>query len=189
MISTLAVVALCATTAQAADEFNRPGAFVGAGMNYGIPSFQGAAGADFGNSLGFNVRGGYRFNEFIAVEGIYEYMDDFGTGRQTVAGTSVTADAKTNAFSINGKLILPLSRFQPYLTGGVGFLNSDAELKIAGQHFNGSGTSFAGRFGAGLDVFATEHISLYAETAYTMGTDNLSDLYYFNVGWGAKYNF
>jgi opacity protein-like surface antigen len=182
-------LALLGSSPAAADPFNRPGAFVGLGMNYGVPGFQDTGGVSFGDSLGFNVRGGYRFNEFVAVEGIYEYMDDFGTGRQRVAGSTVTEDTKTNAFSINGKLLLPLGRFQPYLSGGIGFLNADAELKLDGRHFNGSGTSFAGRFAGGVDVWATDHISLYAESAYTMGTDTLSDLYYFNVGWGARYNF
>ncbi|HZR81566.1 MAG TPA: outer membrane beta-barrel protein [Candidatus Binatia bacterium] len=178
-------IALAATTARAEDEFNRPGPFVGLGMNYAVPGFQGATGrADFGDSLGFNARGGYRLNEFFAAEGIYEYVDDFGAGDRFA-----NADIQTNTFTLNGKLILPLQRFQPYLEGGVGFLNANGDVRIEGRRASNSGTSFAGRVGGGIDFFATEKISLYADTSYTMPVDEVRDLYTFNLGWGARYNF
>ena len=52
-----------------------------------------ARGADFGDTLGFNVRGGYRLNEDWAFEGLYEYGDDFGA-HQVAPG----ADIQTNTF-------------------------------------------------------------------------------------------
>ena len=58
------------------DVYNRPGPYVGVGGSYTVPGFQGGArSADFGDTLGFNVRGGYRVNEYWAFEGLYEYGD------------------------------------------------------------------------------------------------------------------
>src|SRR5689334_22195136 len=61
----LAVV-LAIGSARADDEFNRKGAFAGAGASFEIPAFQGILTGRGGDSWGFNVRGGYRFNEYVA---------------------------------------------------------------------------------------------------------------------------
>lgn len=177
--------ALAAGTARAEDEFNRPGPYVGIGGSYMVSGFQdGAASGDFGDTLGFNARGGYRLNDFWAIEGIYEYGDRFGA-HQVFPNASI----QTNAFSVNGKLLLPLNRFQPYLMGGVGFVNANADPSIAHSNWDADGTSFAGRFGGGVDLYATENVAVYLDAAYTIPVDEVSDLYHFSFGWGAKYVF
>jgi opacity protein-like surface antigen len=178
-------LALSSGAARAEDEFNRPGPYVGVGGSYMVSGFQGgAANGDFGDTLGFNARGGYRLNDFWALEGIYEYGDDFGA-RQVAPGASI----QTNAFTVNGKLMLPLGRFQPYLEGGVGFVNANADRSLRETKWNVDGTNFAGRFGAGVDVYATENIALYTDAAYTIPIGDVNDLYHFSFGWGAKYVF
>ena len=77
MVVATALIAVIAGTARASDEFNRPGPYIGLGAAGGLTNFGGAL-SGFGNSLGFNARGGYRFNDYMAIEGLYEYMDDFG---------------------------------------------------------------------------------------------------------------
>jgi len=71
-LSIVLVTCLVGGTAMAQpDEFNQRGGYVGLGANYLVSSFQGVAGKlDFGNTGGFNIRGGYRFNEYLAAEGI-----------------------------------------------------------------------------------------------------------------------
>ena len=178
-------LALTCASAHAEDEFNRPGPYVGLGGSYMVSGFQDqTAAGDFGNTLGFNARGGYRFNDYLAAEGIYEYGDDFGAHR-IFPGAGI----QTNAFTVNGKLLLPLGRFQPYLSGGVGFLNANADRAISRTSLDADGTSFAGRFGGGVDLWATEHVSLYLDAAYTIPVDEVSDLYHFSFGWGGKYSF
>jgi len=178
-------IALGTSSAHAEDEFNRPGPYVGVGGSYIVSGFQdGAADGDFGDTLGFNARGGYRFNDFFAAEGIYEYGDDFGA-HQIVPGASI----QTNAFTVNGKLLLPLGRFQPYLMGGVGFVNANADRAIARTGWDADGTSFAGRFGGGVDLWATENVAIYLDAAYTIPVDEVSDLNHFSFGWGGKYSF
>lgn len=175
---------LWATPARAADEFNRPGPYVGLGGSYLVEGFQNeSANGDFGNSLGFNARGGYRINDFFAAEAIYEYADDFGSHR---FGNS---DIQTNAFTVNGKLLLPLGRFQPYLMGGVGVLNADADGSVRATRFEADGTGFAGRFGSGVDLWATEHVSIFLDASYTIPIGEVSDLNMFSFGWGGRYNF
>lgn len=167
------------------DVYNRPGPYVGVGGSYMISGFQdGARGADFGDTLGFNVRGGYRLNEYWAFEGLYEYGDDFGA-HQVVPG----GDIQTNTFMGSAKLIVPLGRFQPYLAGGVGLVNANADRSLRRTGWDVDGTNFAGRFGGGVDLFATENVAVYLDAAYTMPIHEVSDLYHFSFGWGAKYVF
>lgn len=170
-------LAMTATSVRAEDgnDFNRPGAYVGLGGVYSVSGFQGSLKDLFGNSMGFQARGGYRLDEMFAVEGLYEYIDDFG-----VKGGS--GGIWMNHASVNGKVILPLDRFQPYLSGGIGFLNANS---------GGAKWAFAGRFSAGTDIAITEHVALFLDAAYLVpaGGGIASDLQYFSFGWGGKYLF
>lgn len=167
------------------DVYNRPGPYVGVGGSYMVSGFQGGArSADFGDTLGFNVRGGYRLNDYWALEGLYEYGDDFGA-HQVVPG----GDIQTNTFMGGAKLILPLGRFQPYLSGSAGFVNANADKSLRRTNWDVDGTNFAGRFGGGVDLFATENVAVFLDASYTMPIKEVSDLYYFSFGWGAKYVF
>jgi opacity protein-like surface antigen len=172
LVALLAVsfVVVAASRAGAEDAFNRPGPYVG---------------------LGANVRGGYRFNDFLAAEGLYEYQDEFGASRGALSrlGVGKSVDVQINQFTVNGKLLLPLGRFQPYLEGGVGFANANGRLHVGSRSAGTSGTNFCGRIGGGIDFWVTKNISLYGDPSYTMCVDSLSDLYYFNFGIGGRYNF
>jgi opacity protein-like surface antigen len=169
---------LAVASARADDDtdFNRSGAYAGLGGVYAVSAFQGEAKNLLGNSLGFQARGGYRLDEIFALEGLYEYLDNFGA-------KNFNAGIWTNHASINGKLILPLDRFQPYLSGGVGFLNANS----GGQ----ARWAFAGRFSAGTDLALTEHVALFLDAAYLLpgGGGVATDLQYFSFGWGGKYLF
>lgn len=166
------------------DVYNRPGPYVGVGGSYMVPGFQGGArSADFGDTLGFNVRGGYRLNDYWAFEGLYEYGDF--NAHDVLAGNHV----QTNTFMGSAKLILPLGRFQPYLSGGAGFVNANADKALRRTNWEVDGTNFAGRFGGGVDLFATENVAIFLDASYTMPINEVSDLYYFSFGWGAKYVF
>ncbi|HEY8517008.1 MAG TPA: outer membrane beta-barrel protein [Candidatus Binatia bacterium] len=169
------------------DPFNRPGPYVGLGASWMVEGFQDrTASGDFGNSWGGNARFGYRLHEIFGLEGIYEYGDDFGAHQVVPEGARI----RTHSFSVNGKLIVPVGRFNPYLMGGVGFLNADADRSISSRsNWDADGTSFMGRFGGGVDLWATENIALYVDAAYTIPVDEVSDLNHFSLGWGAKYAF
>jgi opacity protein-like surface antigen len=182
------------------DEFNRRGFFIGLGASGMVPGFQGILGkADFGNTAGLNFHAGYRLNEYFALDSVFEYGADFGrSGKTRTIGQQVitrSSSIQTAAFTVGPKLILPLGRFQPYLDGGIGFINAngnvDVEDQTTGRTVGGgrTGSGFAGRFGGGVDVFVTPKWSLYVDNAYTIPAEGPTDVYYYSFGLGGRYNF
>src|SRR5262245_54391066 len=95
LATALAVLDLGA--AYAADAFNRPGPYLGLGAAGGLSDFGGVQ-RGAGDSVGFNFRAGYRFNDYIAVEGVYEYMDEFGKTVRLPLGAKTTTQLNTNGF-------------------------------------------------------------------------------------------
>ena len=186
-----------ASPALATDAFNRPGPYLGLGAAGGLSDFGGAFDR-FGDSYGFNFRGGYRFNDYLAIEGLFEYMDDFGHSR-TSANERVKASAsiQTNNFSLQTKVIIPtgMSQFQPFLSGGIGFLNANGagKLRVGSATVEDrrapSATEFAGRVDGGVDYFFTPEVSAFVGAGYVIPTDQLSDLSYISLSAGVKYNF
>jgi len=167
------------------DDFNRAGAFVGLGFNWQVQGFQGPyRDQDYGNSWGFNARGGYRFYDWLAAEGIVEYADRFGPRTQNATADSISLLSTT----VNGKFILPLERFQPYLEAGFGLLRADDGDGFINSRRD-SDLGFAGRLGAGIDLYLTRHISVFVDNSWTMATNNTEDLYFYSLGGGARYNF
>ena len=97
-----------------------------------VAEFQGRL-HGFGDSAGFTLRGGYRFNDYLAAEGLYEYMNEFGSGKQLLNGAYAKSAFLTNNFSLMGKVILPtlgMTKLQPYVSAGVGFLNVNGSARF-----------------------------------------------------------
>ena len=174
-----------ASPALATDAFNRPGPYLGLGAAGGLTNFSGAL-SGFGDSFGFNFRGGYRFNDYLAIEGLYEYMDDFGNSR-TSRNQRVKASAsiQTSNFSLHAKVIIPtgITQLQPFVSGGIGFLNANGSGKLrvgSATWWIGapSTTEFAGRVDGGVDYFFTPEVSTFFDVGYVIPTDQLSDMSY-----------
>src|SRR5689334_6865490 len=61
------------------------GPYIGLGASAGFSDFtHGVQG--YGDSAGFNVVAGYRWHDYFAIEGLYEYMDDFGRTQRLAVG-------------------------------------------------------------------------------------------------------
>jgi hypothetical protein len=173
------------TEYQGDGDFTRRGAFAGLGFNWQVPGFQGPfLEENYGKSWGFNARGGYRFFDWFAAEAIVEYADKFGPNR----ARSVAPDISLLSSTVNAKFIVPVERFQPYLELGAGFLYANTGSgffnSISDEDFG-----FAGRLGAGIDLYLTRNVSLFVDNSWTMSTDNAEDLYFYSLGGGARYNF
>lgn len=167
------------------NDFARPGAFAGVGFNWQEQGFQGPfRQEDYGNSWGFDARGGYRFADWFATEAIFEYANKFGPN----APNTVAKDLELITTTVDAKFILPLDRFQPYLEAGVGFLyaNDGGGFRNAIENRD---IGFAGRIGAGVDLYLTRHVSLFVDNSWTMATQNTEDLYFYSLGGGGRYNF
>jgi hypothetical protein len=197
MIVATALIAVMAGTARASDEFNRRGPYIGFGPSGALTNFDGAF-SGFGNSYGFNARGGYRFNDYIAIEGLYEYMDDFGSSETSSNGrVKTSASIQTSNFTTSVKLIFPtlgLSQLQPFVSGGIGFLNANGsgKIKVDGSERvdrSPSSTEFAGRVDGGVDYFFTPELSTFFDVGYVIPAGDLSDMNYLSLGAGIKYNF
>jgi opacity protein-like surface antigen len=192
------MIVAVANSAHAADAFNRPGPYLGVGPSGGLTNFSGGF-SGFGDSSGFNFRGGYRFNDYLAIEGLYEYMDDFGASRTSInLQRKVSASIQTNNFSLLGKVILPtlgIPQLQPFVMGGVGFVNANGSGKLtvrgrSDEDINSpSTTQFAGRVDGGFDYFFTPEVSTFFDVGYVIPTEQLSDMPYLSLGAGVKYNF
>jgi hypothetical protein len=189
--STLAALVLCGPVAQASGEQLQPGPDPAA-VDSSRSCRRGETTARIGieSSLGCKARAALRLSDHVSIEGIRESVDDFGTRTNLVEGADDAAsDVRTDSITLNGKLVASLGRLRTYLSGGVGLLNAKGDVRVAGTHVDAGGLNFAGRLGGGLDLRATDRISLFVDTAYTMGTDAVGEARYFNLGWGGRYRF
>ncbi len=187
VIAVLAAAVASATAAEipASGDFNREGGFLGANATAFVPAFQDAAGeADFGASAGFGLRGGYRYDEIFATEALYEFAADFGADK---AGAS--ARYRSQSFTVSGRLIVPWSTCQPWLSGGIGFAHGNLRVHGVPGLGEAAATSFAGRVATGIDVPLTDDLGLFVEAAYLMPTRDLGDFQTFAAGAGLKVVF
>lgn len=182
-------------TAHALDVFNRPGPYVGLGAAGGLSDFGGAQ-RGAGDSVGFNVRAGYRFNDYLAIEGVYEYMDEFGKTVRLPLSANTTTHLNTNGFWLMDKVLLPLpalSQLQPYLSGGIGFLTVDRTTTFTSlglrERDENCDIGFAGRVDGGVDFFVTPALSTFVDAGYVIPTDEVEHLNSISVSAGLKYNF
>jgi opacity protein-like surface antigen len=194
-----------------APSFARPGYYVGAGGAYASDIFESeveevvedAFGlpvhVDVAESWGANGRFGYRFGGWFAAEIQYEWLDEFDIDVSALGLPIGQASLESQAVTVNGRLIAPLWRTQPYLMVGVGGALYDFEDDTLGDVLGGSGekAGFSGRAGGGVDLHLSEHFVLNAEASVLLttndfqvpGAGNIDDLYYVAGTVGLRYQF
>ena len=169
------------------NDFLREGWYLQAQFAYGLENFDVGFAVD--NALGGNMAAGYRFHPLGAMELEFEYLDQFA-----YKNTSSQINRTFNV-SFNGRLY-PLgtlfepdslaARFQPFLKVG------PAWMWIQEKNFDGKNNDgdLAGRFGAGMDFYITQHIvaTLYANYMLPIGGP-LGDYQYASGGIGFKWRF
>jgi opacity protein-like surface antigen len=198
---TVGVLTLSSGVSALADDFDRPGAYIGVNGVYGISLFQNeiseAFGLDddfkLGDSGGINARIGYRALSWLAFEAEYEWLHAMKLESQGFA----IGDFKPNTVTGNLKLIIPSWRIQPYLLLGAGV----AIWKIEGENHSQSSTGFAGRVGLGLETYLSKHWVFNIEATGVLNTndidpseievdlDSISHLYYVSISAGIVYRF
>jgi opacity protein-like surface antigen len=139
---------------------------------------------DADETAGFNIYGGYRFNEGIAFEVQGEWL-----AKSDVDVNNTSSDIETWAITGNVKYFILPDRFQPYLLMGMGGMHADFKDDFDAG-LGGSDGDFIFRFGGGLDFYITEAIvaSLGADYVLPAGSD-LEDLDYVSYGAGIQYRF
>ncbi len=160
-------------------DYNGP--FIGAGGGYSFESFNGG---NAGNSAVVNLRVGYRFQDFFALEGLGEYMPYFD-GHSGIYNGAHTA--LWGGF-LNAK-IYPAARWtgfiQPYVLAGAGWMFENTSSGGNGNNDNG----FAARYGGGIDFFLTDHIYFTTDAAYIQPNGHIKRLDQVVVGGALNYRF
>ncbi len=147
-----------------------------------------------GDDVGLQARLGYRFHPRFAAEYQFEWITDVDIDVQGVGFGNGAFQLERWASTANVKAYLATDTVQPFLLVGLGVLT----VEVDGSPVDDSGvfkqlsvheTDFAARFGAGLEVYATENIVINLEASYVLPAGNLKNFDYVSIGWGFQYRF
>jgi len=139
-------------------------------------------------SLGLNARLGHRIHPRFAADIHYEWLSEFKTTIDVpgpLGGSATVDDIGGWALTGDGKVFLLTGRLQPFLLVGIGALHVDL------GDFDVRQTVFSGRFGGGIDVYATRNIAVTIDVSYVLPAEDFEgvELDYVSIGWGLQYRF
>jgi hypothetical protein len=173
-----AVLAGWAVSASALDdEYGRSGPYIGAGGLYAFENFSGAAESPTPDgSGGYNLKGGYRFNEYFALEIDWDHMISFAQSTGDTEIWDIGANAKF--FPLHGIV-------QPFVSVGGAWSSVDDPRAASAR----DSTGFAARFGLGLDVYVHRNWALSLESDYLLQTGGRADYDAIPISLGVTYRF
>jgi hypothetical protein len=152
--------------------------YIGAGALFAIENFH----CDTDDAWGYNIRGGYRFNNWVAIEGMFEHpVSNFDDANVVDGFGRLNGDVEVWNVTANGKIYPVRGMFQPYALVGGGYGQADL------PHDDNGG--FVARFGIGLDILFTDNFGMDTEVGYVLGTGSLSNYDYIPISVGFFYNF
>jgi hypothetical protein len=163
--------------------YDRDGWYAGVGGGYAFAEFDDG---DADNSGIVNLRAGYHFLRFAALEAQLEYLPEFGSGSEKYAG--VDTAVWSTWLDMKGYPTAPWTGLvQPYALFGIAWMWE----RRTGPAVNGSDEDggFAMRFGGGIDVYVTENVVLTADGSWVVPTGALEDLKHVTVGGAVQYRF
>jgi opacity protein-like surface antigen len=120
---------------------------------------------------GMSLRVGFRTSENFA----FEILLDFASYDMTedTPGIEFDGSIDTVMLGFNGKIYIPIERFEPYALFGVGFGTIDVSSDYNdGVNFVSGSTSFSAfdlKFGFGMDIYAHRNFAVFLEWAFNMG--------------------
>ncbi|GJL65634.1 MAG: hypothetical protein NPIRA05_06050 [Nitrospirales bacterium] len=172
--------------AEESSEFARNGFYIGAGGIYAIENFSRTGALSFDDSLGFNLRVGYRLHPHIAIEAEGERTMGFDAKQ-------FKGDVETWTATLNSKFFALTGRIQPYGLLGVGAMNATTDGFLVFVNSNGSTsrneTDVAFRYGGGVDFYLTKNWVIDIEGAYVDPRGDINSINYISVGGGLQYRF
>jgi opacity protein-like surface antigen len=159
-----------------------------------IPDNPGGLKLRIGEDIGLQARLGYRFHPRFAAEYQFEWITDVDIDVQGVPFGKGAFQLERWASTANVKAYLATDTVQPFLLVGLGVLTVEVDGSPVGVEPDLVGlsvneTDFAARFGAGLEVYATEHIVINLNASYVLPAGNLKNFDYVSIGWGFQYRF
>lgn len=173
-----AVLAGWASSASATDtEYGRSGPFVGGGGTYAWENFSGDASATTpDDSWGYYGRGGYRFNEYFALQLDWDHYVGFDDS---------AGDTSIWMIGVSAKLYPFHGIVQPYVSAGGGYSGIDDERAASNRNDEG----FAARFAFGIDFYITRNWALSTEAGYYLPTGGRDDYGAIPLSFGVLYRF
>jgi hypothetical protein len=172
-----AVLAGWAAVASAQDEFGRSGPYIGAGGVYAWENFSGSASATTpDDSWGYDIKGGYRFNPWFALEANWQ---------QYVGFDDPAGDTDIWMAALNFKLFPLHGRIQPFASVGPGWSATNDDRAASSRDSNG----FAVRFDGGLDVYLARNWAFTMAAGYVLQTSGRSDYGVVPLSFGVIYRF
>ena len=154
------------------------GFYLGGGVAHAWENFDGDF--DFDDAWGLNAFAGYRFMRYIALEGNFNWYDDFESN-------STNADVEIWTLMLDLKAMYPVynDRLVPYLRVGGGYMDA----KASAGSLDASNEDFAFNFGGGLDYYVTDQVSIGLDGKYVVGTGDLDAVEYFVGTINAAFHF
>jgi opacity protein-like surface antigen len=178
----IALVFVCGMSSGTAvaepQEADAEGFFLGAGVNGSFEDFESDNIFDFDDAVGLGIRGGYRFDEWIAAELQYEWSGTFD-------GDALSTELDLHYIGMNAKLYPLHTLVQPYLLVGAGLAYADLDTSIGSE----DETAATFRFGAGVEIPVFDGLRVTLEAGYVMPTGDLDDFRYATVGTGIIWYF
>jgi opacity protein-like surface antigen len=163
--------------------WDRDGWYLGLGGGYAKELFSGGDASDGGF---MQIRAGYHFLRFAALEAQFEYSPKFNGQSGQWNGVDIATWATW--LNIKGYPTAPWTAFvQPFGMIGIAWMWE----RLTGPAVNNSieEGGFASRFGGGLDVYVTRNIMITAEAAYVLPTGELDDLNQVQIGGALQYRW
>lgn len=153
--------------------------FAGAGLSYAVEDFDDGdvkklAGSDtIDNAWGFNLFAGYNLFKHLAVEGNFNWYDDF----EGEAG-AINFDVSIWTLMLDLKVISPSlweDRLFPYLRIGAGYMATEVDINGNTRDYG----DFAYDAGLGFDVFVKDQISIGLDGKRVWGTGDVGEFNHF----------
>jgi outer membrane protein OmpA-like peptidoglycan-associated protein len=177
---TAIVLGLTATSAIAADD--KTGWNIGVAAAFGEYKFDSNQLDD--SSAGFKLFAGYRFNQWLGVEGAYHNFGDFEEDT-TPAVTGGDAIVQIDGLSLAGLFFLPLGGEDFELYGKAGFYSFNQDAFRDAPPLSDSNSSDGLHLGAGARFFISDQFAVRSEGDW-FNIDN-GDLWSLNLGF--EYQF
>jgi opacity protein-like surface antigen len=171
--------------------------YIGVGGSYAVENFN----SNYDDAWGLNAKIGYHAHPLIDLEFEFNYVSEFEADEETKwFNTQVASEAEyqveTYIFAVKGYFPPFNNRTRLGVIVGAGIMDAEADAKVTVGGVTSQDseheTGLCGKVGLGLDVFATEDVSVGLEGSYTFGDfDDLpdDDIEYFNFTAGIAYHF
>ncbi|MFN2424805.1 MAG: outer membrane beta-barrel protein [Candidatus Binatia bacterium] len=151
----------------------RSGPILGVGGIFALENFSGV-GQSTDNSGGFNAHVGYRFNPRFSSDLHIERYQEFDAKNGEVNGWAV---------GLNGRGYLLTGKYQPFLLGGINYLDMETSNSAA-PNPKKTDDGPALRFGTGLDWYVTSNLVLTGDISYMLALSQVEgyDMVIFSLG-------